>query len=219
MPFLYLVCLHCKAILVLFPNMEIIKGSKQINHDGRQWRNQNLSSVSGPFTFSRETWVHVYKSNVLREIAPETDHEQWAGELVLPCCLSCPVSTDCLIREKKKKSISLPLMFLCFQGQPHTGLTVVCNSTREWFWYKTWGAYIQLKLELPFIDLAQNIRDICQKCHRGCSNYRQHLESYWKKSPRCAVRREIKEDESPPWEEAVSCSAALLPTPWFSQHS
>lgn len=62
--FFYLISLHYRAILVLFPNMEIIKGNKQIYRDKGQRRNQNLSSASGPFPFSRETSGHMDKSNI-----------------------------------------------------------------------------------------------------------------------------------------------------------
>lgn len=63
------------------------------------------------------------KSNALKEIASETEHKQWAGELVLPCCLSSPVSTDCLIRKIINfPSINVPLLLGWTTYGPHSCL-------------------------------------------------------------------------------------------------
>lgn len=144
-------------------------------------------------------------------MASDTEHELWAGQLIMSCCLSSPISTDCLI-SKKKKSISLLLMCHCFWGEPLKDLTVVCNSTRERVWYKMWGASIQLKLWLFYIDLAWNLPDIHQKFHRVCNNHQQLPESYEKSKACCEKGNQRR------WVSSMGGSRVCMSIPWFSWH-
>ena len=171
MPFLYLIHLHCRAVLVLFPNTDIIQGNKQINHDRWQKKNQNLSSVSGPFPFSRETTSCGLKQCIDRNCI-------WNKASVMSrrTCIATLPFIPCEHRLSYKEKNQFPFYWCAAaSGVGWIRASVICNSTRNWFWYKMQEASIQLKLQLPYIDLAQNICDICQKCHRDWNNYQQHL--------------------------------------------
>lgn len=148
-------------------------------------------------------------------MASDTEHELRAGQLIMSCCLSSPISTDCLIRKKKNQfpfcwcAIASGANHLRTSQLSATALENGFGTKCEEHLFSSNYDYSTLTWPETYLTSIKNSTGSVITTNSSPS---------LTKSPRRAVRRETKDDEFPPWEEAGSVCPVLPPIPWFSWH-